>query len=122
MSITTEKKKSTKIANSISDLLVISRENQSIIWRDIAERLVNGRRRYASINVDKINALANDGDIIVVPGYVLGTGNIDKKVTVGALHFSKEASEKLAKSGSSAMGIVELAKNNPKGTNVKILR
>ncbi len=122
MSITAEKKKSTKIANSISDLLAISRENQSAIWRDIAERLANGRRRYASINVDKINDLSNDGDIIVVPGYVLGTGNIDKKVTVGALHFSKEASEKLARSGSSAMDIVELARNNPKGTNVKILR
>ncbi|MGC8609102.1 MAG: 50S ribosomal protein L18e [Thermoplasmata archaeon] len=122
MSITVEKKKSKKIADSISNLLAISRENESKIWRDMAERLVNGRRRYASINVNKINDLANDGDVIVVPGYVLGTGEINKKVTVGALKFSKEASEKLLKSGSSIMDIAELARNNPKGTNVKIMR
>ena len=38
---------------------------------------------------------ASDGDVIVVPGKVLGTGDLNRKVTVAAFSFSKSAVEKI---------------------------
>ena len=122
MSLNGKKKESNEIADTIDTLVKVSRENSSSMWRDIAERLSGGSRRYASINVGKINRLSNDGDIVIVPGSVLGSGIINKKVTLSALKISKSAMEKLQKSGSSFKPIKQFATENPKVKNPKILR
>ena len=122
MSLNGKKKESNEIADTIDTLVKVSRENSSTMWRDIAERLSGGSRRYASINVGKINRLSNDGDIVIVPGSVLGSGIINKKVTLSALKISKSAMEKLQKSGSSFKPIKQFATENPKVKNPKILR
>lgn len=122
MSLNGKNKESTEIADTIDTLVKVSRENGSTMWRDIAECLSGGSRRYASINVGKINTLSNDGDIVIVPGSVLGSGVINKKVTLSALKISKSAMEKLQKSGSSFKPIKQFATENPKVKNPKILR
>ncbi len=122
MSLNGKNKESNEIADTIDTLVKVSRENSSTMWRDIAERLSGGSRRYASINVGKINRLSNDGDIVIVPGSVLGSGIINKKVTLSALKISKSAMEKLQKSGSSFKPIKQFATENPKVKNPKILR
>ncbi|MGC8515271.1 MAG: 50S ribosomal protein L18e [Thermoplasmata archaeon] len=122
MSLNGKNKESNEIADTIDTLVKVSRENSSTMWRDIAERLSGGSRRYASINVGKINRLSNDGDIVIVPGSVLGSGVINKKVTLSALKISKSAMEKLQKSGSSFKPIKQFATENPKVKNPKILR
>ncbi|MCY0851264.1 50S ribosomal protein L18e [Thermoplasma acidophilum] len=122
MSLDVSNKVSRALTQEIETLANISRESGSKLWRDIAERLASRRRGYASVNLSKIDKYAKDGDIIVVPGYVLGVGKISKKVTVGAYKFSKTAMEKLSNSGCAFMNISEIAKDNPKGTNVKIMR
>ncbi|WP_201796916.1 50S ribosomal protein L18e [Thermoplasma sp. Kam2015] len=122
MSLDASRKTSKALTSEIEVLSTISRENGSEIWRDIAQRLASGRRRYASVNLYKIDRYAKDGDVIVVPGTVLGVGKISKKVTIGAYKFSRSAIEKLSNSGCAFMNISELAKDNPKGTNVKIMR
>ena len=122
MSLNGKNKESNEIADTIDTLVKVSRENSSTMWRDIAESLSGGSRRYASINVGKINKLSNDGDIVIVPGSVLGSGVINKKVTLSALKISKSAMEKLQKSGSSFKPIKQFATENPKVKNPKILR
>ncbi|WP_010917392.1 50S ribosomal protein L18e [Thermoplasma volcanium] len=122
MSLTVTTKENEALVNEIRSLVEISRQNSAKIWRDMAERLANGRRRYASINLYKIDKFAKDGDVIVVPGSVLGVGKITKKVTIGAVHFSRAATEKLVRSGCAFMSLSDVAKANPKGTNVKIMR
>ncbi|MCL4451215.1 MAG: 50S ribosomal protein L18e [Candidatus Thermoplasmatota archaeon] len=122
MSLNGKNKDSNEIVDTIDTLVRVSRENSSAMWRDIAERLSGGSRRYASINVGKINKLSNDGDVVIVPGSVLGSGVINKKVTLSALRISKSAMQKLQKSGSSFKPIRELATENPKLKNPKILR
>ena len=122
MSLNGKNKESNEIADTIDTLVKVSRENSSAMWRDIAERLSGGSRRYDSINVGKINRLSNDGDIVIVPGSVLESGIINKKVTLSALKISKSAMEKLQKSGSSFKPIKQFATENPKVKNPKILR
>ena len=74
MSLQTARKTSPAMRGTIEKLITISRENNSVFWRDIAERLNAGSRRYSSINVGKISRLASDGETVVVAGSVLGSG------------------------------------------------
>ncbi|EQD37772.1 50S ribosomal protein L18e [mine drainage metagenome] len=122
MSLNSKLKSSSEIADTIDTLVKVSRENSSVIWRDVAERLAGGNRRYASINIGKINKLSKDGDVVIVPGSVLGTGVINKKVTLSALRISKSAMAKVQKSGSSFKTLKELAMESPKIKDPRIMR
>lgn len=122
MSLKLSRKTNPALRDLISRLMEVSRENDSPIWRDLAERLSGGDRRYASINIGKVSRLTSEGDVVVVPGSLLGSGYIDKKVTVSALKASDKAMKKLSEAGGSYKSLLEMAEENPKGTNIKILR
>jgi large subunit ribosomal protein L18e len=99
-----------------------SRTNEAGIWREIASRLESPRRNYAEVNISKINRYAGDGETILVPGKVLGTGVLEQPVVVAALNFSGSAQSKITKAKGSCMTIEELLAENPKGSRVRILR
>lgn len=122
MSLKPDNKENPLLRETIEELTKISRENDSSFWRDIARRLNSSNRNYASINVGKLDNLVNDGETVVVPGALLGSGYFEKKAILSAFRFSKGAQEKLQKSGSTMKTLLELARENPKGTNIKILR
>ena len=91
------------------------------IWRDIAERLERPRSRRAEVNVSKINRYTRPGDVVVVPGKVLGAGMIDHPVKVAAFAFSASAKRKIEAAGGKCMSIRELVEQNPRGSGVKIM-
>lgn len=90
------------------------------LWKRVAEDLEKPSRQRRSVNIFKIDANADDGDILIVPGKVLGEGDLTKKVTVAAFSFSNQAAEKIGKNGK-VMTITELIKSNPKASKVRIL-
>lgn len=122
MSLKPDTKENPFLKETIEELTKISRENGSPFWREIARRLNSSRRNYANVNIGELENFLNDGETVVVPGALLGAGYFEKKVTFSALKYSKGAREKLEKSGSTLKTLLELAKENPKGTNIKILR
>ncbi|MDS0257253.1 50S ribosomal protein L18e [Thermoplasmatales archaeon AK] len=122
MSIRHDHKENPFLKNTVDELLKISRESGSTFWRDIAERLVEGKHRLASTNLGKIEKLSSDGDTIVIPGTVLGSGYFNRKATLSSLRVSSSAFRKIKESGSTFKNLVDLARENPKGTNLKILR
>lgn len=122
MSIKPVNKESVAIRETVEELLRISRENNSVFWRDVAKRLTAPRSSYASVNIGKIGNLVKDGDTVVVPGSLLGSGYFEKKATFAALRVSKGAIGKISNSGGEIKSLVDLARENPKGTNIKILR
>jgi len=85
------------------------RKSKNAIWLDLAERLGKPRRQRASINLWKLEKLAKifPGKNLVVPGKVLGTGQLDEKASIVAFEFSKEAEEKIKKAGGKALAIEE---------------
>ncbi len=99
-----------------------SRKEDAPIWADVAYELSRATRKRVHVNVGRINKYAKDGDVIVVPGKVLGLGKIDKKVTVAAWAFSASAKAKIENAGGRAIGIRELLQENPKGSGVKIMK
>jgi len=59
---------------------------------------------------------------VVVPGKVLGAGNLDHPVSVAAFSFSTQARLKISKARGKCLSISELIEVNPKGSNVKIMK
>jgi large subunit ribosomal protein L18e len=99
-----------------------SRENSVNVWRDVAIRFEAPRKRYAEVNLSKINRYAADGETIIVPGKVLGSGMLEAPVKIAALQFSAAAEDKIRDANGECMTIEELLSANPKGSRVRILR
>ena len=104
----------------IRELKKNSIENKVKIWKRLAVDLESSTRRRSEVNLFKIEKFSNPDEIIVVPGKVLGTGELTKKVKVAAFNFSDSAYQKIKAKGD-AMSILELVKSNPKGKKVRIL-
>jgi large subunit ribosomal protein L18e len=105
----------------VEELEKKSRELKAPIWKALAENLSKPRRKKVEVNVYEIDKNTKENEIVIVPGVVLGIGEIRKPVNVAAWRFSPKAEEKIKKAGGKVMKIEELMKENPKGSNVKIL-
>jgi len=91
-------------------------------WLKVAEILSGPRKKRVNINLEKINKEAEKGEKIVVPGKVLSQGEINKKLKIIALDFSKKAKEKLLKSKSESSSIIEEIQKNPEAKEIRILK
>ncbi len=98
-----------------------SREQKAPIWKAVAEKLAVSRRRRIAVNISRINRYTEKNETVVVPGKVLGAGELNHPVTVAAFAFSETAEQKIKKAKGKCLTIPELVKKNPKGSNVKII-
>ncbi len=105
----------------IGKLKEASRVNKAPVWRDIALRLEGPSRNWAEVNISRLDRYAGENETIVVPGKLLGSGEIGKKVNVAAYRFSGQAKEKIVKAGGKDMSIEELLMKNPKGSKIRIM-
>ena len=91
------------------------------IWKRIAEDLSRPARQRRAVNLFRINRYSQKGEVIAVPGKVLGDGDLKHGLTVAAYSFSKEAKSKIEKAGGKAISLNELAQKHPDAKGVKIL-
>jgi large subunit ribosomal protein L18e len=91
-------------------------------WNKIAKIVSGSKRKYSSLNIGEIENQTSEGDTVVVPGKVLGSGNISKRVRICALRFSDGAKEKLKRNKSEMVSLLDEIKKNPRMDGVKILR
>jgi large subunit ribosomal protein L18e len=96
-------------------------ENQAKIWKDIAEYLAGPRRKRISVNLSHLNRHTEKNEIVVVPGKVLGAGEIDHPITVAAFAFSERGKAKIAMARGKIMSFADLVKKNPKGSSIRII-
>lgn len=99
-----------------------AKEEKAPIWGEASRLLAGATKNRVEINVGRMSRIAAEGEALFVPGKVLGTGVMDKKLTVGAFSFSDSARAKLEGAGGSALSIEEFLKKYPKGSGVKIVR
>jgi len=105
----------------IRELRKTANTHEARVWDRVAELLERPSRRRVCVNVSKINRYAKPGEIVVVPGKVLGAGTLRKGVTVAAVSFSRTALEKIRNAGGRAMFLGDLLKLNPSGVNVRVI-
>jgi large subunit ribosomal protein L18e len=97
------------------------RQNEADIWLDIAERLAKPRRKRITVNLSRINRYTQKNEVVAVPGKVLGAGELNHPITVGAFAFSDKAEEKIKARRGKCVSFFDLVKKNPKGSKVKII-
>lgn len=88
-------------AKTIAEIEKHYRKTKKALWLDLAERLKKSRRNKISINLWKLEKLARifRGKTLVVPGKVLGSGEIKEKTTIIALECSESARKKISENG-----------------------
>ena len=110
-----------QLKKAVADLKRVSRKNKVKIWETVAELLSKSRRSRIAVNVGQIERHTSKGDVVAVPGVVLGSGTIKSDVTIAAHKFTNQAKDKIVKAGGQCLSLVELAEKYPKGSGVKIL-
>lgn len=106
---------------TLNYLRKMANKHDAPIWRRVRELLGRPKRRRIAVNLSKINRYTIDGDTVVVPGKVLGAGDIKKKIVIGAFDYSESAYKKLIEAGCTVLSIKELVERNPRGSGVKII-
>jgi len=104
------------LVNLIHDLKKLSIDQKVKFWKRIAEDLEKPTRKRREVNLDRLSRNTKANETVIVPGKVLGSGELDHKLKVAAFAFSQPAKEKVE-----AMTIRQLMKDNPKGKGVRII-
>jgi len=113
--------KNQHLESLIKDLKKTSIEQEVKIWKRVATDLEGPNKNRRIVNLSKLSRYCKEDDVVIVPGKVLGMGNLDKKITVVAYNFSNGAEDKIKKSGSKSMSIMDFVKKNPKGSKVRVM-
>ena len=98
------------VKRNIVNKLRGSQKNR-LYFRKLASYMEKPARSTKEVNLSKLDKLSKQGEDIAVPGKVLGFGKIGKKINVYALGFSKQAVEKIEKSGGKCLGMEDLLKS-----------
>ena len=83
---------------------------------DIASAIALPKRKRIEVSIRKIDKETKAGDNVLVPGKVLGGGEMSHSITIAALSFSKDARLKLK--DCSIKDILEMIKNK----DVKVIK
>ncbi len=98
------------------------KKQKAPIWAKASGMLASPSSTRVEVNLGRISRIASDGEAIFVPGKVLGTGVMERKLTVGAFSFSASAKSKIEASGGSALTMAEFLKKYPKGSGVRLVK
>jgi large subunit ribosomal protein L18e len=98
-----------------------ARSEKTGIWREAARYLSSGTVTWPEVNVGRL-ARIEHASAVFVPGKVLGTGNLEKKLNVGAFSFSASARSKIERAGGKAFSVEEFVKEYPEGSGVALVR
>jgi large subunit ribosomal protein L18e len=96
-------------------------EQDASVWNEVAENLGKVNRRRPEVNISDIERNAEDGDTVVVPGKVLGSGRLTKDVEVAAFKASNSAKNHINENGEFKF-IEDLVDENPEGSDVKVIK
>ncbi|MAW93505.1 MAG: 50S ribosomal protein L18e [Euryarchaeota archaeon] len=115
------RKSNSELVKTIDELKKASRENDAPIWKSIAKKLEGPSRNWPVVNISKIEFNVSKNGKAVIPGKIMGSGTLSKKVTVSAYSFTKSAVEKIEGAGGKCMIYNEFIKKNPTGKDVLVI-
>ncbi|MFH1221541.1 MAG: 50S ribosomal protein L18e [Candidatus Micrarchaeota archaeon] len=105
----------------ISLIETLNREKKPI-WKKVAYELSRPKRQRIEVNVSKLDEYGVNNGSILVPGKVLGSGSLTKKLSIAAFAFSDSARKSIEAAGGKAMSIEAMMKANPTGKEVTLLK
>jgi large subunit ribosomal protein L18e len=98
------------------------KKQEAPIWIEASKMLAAPALNRVEVNLGRISRVSEEGQAVFVPGKVLGTGVMDKKLVVGAFTFSDSARSKVESAGGTALTVEEFLKKYPKGSGVRLVK
>ena len=111
----------TLVDNTVWTFRKAAKGNKAPIWKDLEHRVSGPRSNKSEVNLGKLAQVTKASEIIMVPGKVLGTGNLGHKLTVCAFSVSETAVKKIANVGGKVVTLEDLIKKYPDGKGVRII-
>jgi len=109
------------LLHTIEALRLAARTHTAPVWRALADRLEGSRKHWSEVNLSRLDRYSAKGEVLAVPGVLLATGTLAHPVTVAAFHTSHAARVKVEAAGGKVLNLLELAKEHPRGSGVRIL-
>jgi large subunit ribosomal protein L18e len=103
------------------ELKQASTKNDAPIWLKLAKLALKTSSSKRVVNLTKINDVTKEGEVIVVPGKILGTGNVSHKITLSSFSISNSAAKKIIESGGNIISFKEMIEKFPTGKGVRII-
>lgn len=113
--------KHTQLHNLVVALEKASKQQKVQIWKAVAADLQKPTRQKREVNLSKISQNTAKDDSIIVPGKVLGTGNLAHPVNVVAYAWSETAAVKIKTAGGKIISINDELQKNAKGAKLRII-
>ena len=99
-----------KINQELAETILLAKKHNL----EIAKILSSPTRKRIILNLDEIDKESKAGETMIVPGKVLGKGELKKKIKLVAFSFSSSAEEKLRKSKCEARKLEDELKKDKK--------
>jgi len=106
----------------VKDLYTLSEREGTALWKTIAKRLEKPAGTWATINLSRLNRITKKGEKIIVPGKILGSGQLDHPVEAYAFNASAAAKMSVIRAKGSLNSIEDLIKKNPQGKGIRIIK
>lgn len=110
-----------KLSELIGELEKKADEKGSKLLERLSTDLKRPLRIKREVNLSRINMHTKDGEIAVIPGKVLGGGELDHKLTISAFKFSGSAMEKIKKNGSTVVPLSMVLEESKKGKRIRLI-
>jgi large subunit ribosomal protein L18e len=117
--IDTSKITNKELFDVIGGLKKASTKTGVSVFRAVAEKLSAPASQRPQVNLLKIDRNTKEGEKIIVPGKVLGTGSLTKKITIIGFSASESAIKKIEAAGSKFVPLKDFL--SKPDTKVKII-
>ena len=111
----------TAIDNTIWTLRIAFKKSKAQIWKALEYELLSRRSNRREVNVGRLSDITKEGDVVIVPGKILGSGVIDHKLTICTFSISEGAAKKILESGGKIITLDRLIEKYPDGNGVRII-
>lgn len=98
-----------------------SAEHEAPIWRRVSEYALKPSVARRTINIQGIETRTSNGDVVVFPGKVLGTGSISHSISLFCFAISESAAIKIRKAGGRILNHTDVVSARPTGKEVVLL-
>jgi large subunit ribosomal protein L18e len=107
--------------NTIWTLRNTLKKNRVPIWRAVIKELSRSRSNRRQVNIGQLAQVTKDKEVVIVPGKILGSGEISHKLTIWCFTISEVATRKILNAGGKILSLDSLVKKYPDGKGVRII-
>lgn len=109
------------LINTIRTLRRTLKTEKAAIWKAVLKELSRSRSNRREVNIGRLENVTNENDVVIVPGKILGSGNIGHKLTVWSFDISEVAAKKIIQAGGKLIPLDSLLQKYPSGKGIRII-